>query len=80
MSNFCVINAINIDGVDKRLTIIISSNDKKYYSTKYYRWLTLERIFLFQSILYSEVELDKLNISGVPKISIGHELDILNKI
>lgn len=80
MSNFGVRPAKLFDGVDKRLTIIISSNDKKYYSTKYYRWLTLERIFLFQSILYSEVELDKLNISGVPKISIGHELDILNKI
>lgn len=80
MSNFGVRPAKLFDGVDKRLTIIISSNEKKYYSTKYYRWLTLERIFLFQSILYSEVELDKLNISGVPKISIGHELDILNKI
>lgn len=80
LSNFGVRPAKLFDGVDKRLTIFLSSNNSQIYCTKYYRWSALERTSLFANITYSEVQQDYLNISGYSKIGSSIEKGILHKL
>lgn len=70
-SNFGVRPAKLFDGVDKRLTIFISSDSQKdtYFTTKYYRWVSEERDSLFHKISYQVVGENLFGISGYPKIS-----------
>lgn len=79
-ANFGVRPAKLFDGVDKRLTIFISSQLKKHYSTKYYRWNAEERSAIFQSLTYAKCSFDSLRISGLPKISSSIEMSILGKL
>lgn len=78
-ANFGVRPSKLFDGVDKRLTIFIKAQ-KEDYTTKYYRWITEERINLFDIISYQNSIEDTLGISGFPKISSKIELEILRKI
>jgi hypothetical protein len=78
-ANFGVRPSKLFDGVDKRLTIFIKAQ-KEDYTTKYYRWITEERINLFDIISYQNSIEDTLGISGFPKISSKIESEILRKI
>ena len=76
-SNFGVRPAKLFEGVDKRLTIIINSNEKVNYSTKYHRWLSSEREFLLKCLSYQSIENNQFGIDGYPKISSNNEKLIL---
>lgn len=80
LSNFGVRPSKLFDGVDKRLTIFMSSENNAIHCTKYYRWNTTERNNLFKIINYCPIYQDTLNISGFPKISSFVEANILDKI
>lgn len=79
-SNYGVRPSKLFDGVDKRLTIFISSTDSVFYNTKYYRWNAEERSNLLDLINYQEVQQDELGISGFTKISTSIEKSILDKL
>jgi hypothetical protein len=81
-SNFGVRPSKLFEGVDKRLTIMISSskNNSTIYSTKYYRWVSNERNSLFEKLFYKEVKPDMFSISGYPKISSNNEANILQTL
>ncbi len=79
-SNYGVRPSKLFDGVDKRLTIFISSLAPCFYNTKYYRWNSIERPVIFKKIKYEKVEKDTLNISGYPKISSNIESKIIEKL
>jgi hypothetical protein len=69
------------DGVDKRLTIFISTAvDNCYYATKYHRWTSLEREILFSKIEYESTLMDIMGISGFPKLSADIQSGILKKL
>lgn len=80
LSNFGVRPSKLFDGVDKRLTIFISSENNAIHCTKYYRWNATERPNLFKTINYYPICQDTLNISGFPKISSFIESNILDKL
>lgn len=79
-SNYGVRPSKLFDGVDKRLTIFISNKLPIYYNTKYYRWNSVERPFIFKKLNYEQVNKDTLNISGYPKISSDIESSIISKL
>lgn len=81
-SSFGVRPSKLFDGVDKRLTIFIKSNEatNKCYTTKYYRWVSEERDNLFSHISYQNVEQDYLGISGYPKVSSSFEKSLLDSL
>ncbi len=80
-ANFGVRPSKLFDGVDKRLTILISHNKgESNYTTKYYRWLSEQRMDLFNTINYHISNDNTLSISGYPKIASVIESDILSKI
>ncbi|HWZ21792.1 MAG TPA: DNA methyltransferase, partial [Cytophagaceae bacterium] len=81
-SNYGVRPSKLFDGVDKRLTIFISRGyeNSMSFSTKYYRWSSVERDFLFQNLSYQHVEPNLFSISGYPKVSTTHEINILNSL
>ena len=78
-SNFGVRPSKLFEGVDKRLTIFISNGKQNTtsYSSKYYRWLSVEREILFQNLSYQIIEPNLFSISGYPKISSLVEKEIL---
>lgn len=78
-SNYGVRPAKLFDGVDKRLTILLSS-DKDNFNTHYIRWISSERENIFQLLKYVKVNHDVLGISGFPKISYRTEESILQKL
>ncbi len=80
ISNFGVRPAKLFDGVDKRLSIFISSKKGNWYTTKYKRWTSIERPQLFQNIQYVISDFDALNISGLIKISTPIEQNIVRKL
>lgn len=79
-ANFGVRPAKLFDGVDKRLTVFVSCKQSEHHSTKYYRWFAEERETVFQTLTYSDSVFNKLNISGLPKVSNIVGLNILEKI
>lgn len=80
LANFGVRPSKLFDGVDKRLTVFVSSTKEGLHSTKFKRWNTTERLTLFQNINYSSVSADCLGISGIVKVSSPLELSILSKL
>ena len=81
-SNFGVRPSKLFEGVDKRLTIFISNGNLNTtsYSTKYYRWLSVEREFLFHKLSYQNIEPNLFSISGYPKISTKNEKEVLSSL
>lgn len=80
-ANFAVRPSKLFDGVDKRLSIFISSEgNKSHFSTKYYRWISEEREVLFSKISFQPVKNDIYNISGYSKISSPVERNILQTL
>ncbi|MFH1321084.1 MAG: DNA methyltransferase [Bacteroidota bacterium] len=81
-SNFGVRPSKLFDGVDKRLTIFISTNNDPSinFTTKYYRWLSDERENLFSKLSFQDVKDNLFNISGYPKISSDIEKSILKAL
>jgi len=80
-ANFGVRPSKLFDGVDKRLTIILSNREKnRNYTTKYYRWTSEERENLFSKISFQISNDNTFCISGYPKTSSIIERDILEKL
>jgi hypothetical protein len=72
------------DGVDQRLTIIIQekcSNLSKVtiYSSGLFRWYSIFREFLFETIYYSNVDSKEINSSRILKFKSNVELNIHTK-
>ena len=79
-SNYSVRPSKLFEGVDKRLTIMISNNDVCFYNTKYYRWYQEERAFLFKNLTYTLINRNALDINGFVKISSTTEKMIIQKL
>ena len=80
ISNFGVRPAKLFDGVDKRLSIFISSKENSWYTTKYRRWNEIERCIIFQTVKYVKASFNSFEIPGLCKISTLIERKILEKI
>jgi hypothetical protein len=77
ISNFAVRPGKLFVGTDMNLSILIgkkgiSEDNKKIYSTSYNRWEILFRSFLFDTLAFSETNLDEKNYS-IPKL--GSKID-----
>lgn len=81
-SSFGVRPSKLFEGVDKRLTILLSNGQgiKANFTTKYYRWVSEERLNLFSKIKYINSEANLFGISGYPKISSKTESNILKSL
>ncbi len=71
------------NGADKRVTIFTATSIKemfRIYTTKYRRWLSVERPALLEDTQYVEVEPNLFNISCYPKVNQNLEKSILDKL
>ncbi|MBS4057626.1 MAG: Eco57I restriction-modification methylase domain-containing protein [Bacteroidales bacterium] len=70
------------DGVEKHLSIFISNKglDKNLYSTKYYRWNSEYREFLFEFIKYTPIDKTLFHNESIPKVSTTYETSIIKKL
>jgi hypothetical protein len=70
------------DGVDKHLTIFISScgESSQQYSSKYYRWNSNEREYLMPQIEYVDVGQNVMHNGSIPKISTNLQKAVLTKL
>jgi len=70
------------EGVEKRLTIFISSRSlsKSIYSTKYHVWNTEYRNYLFNFLKYDLINFNLIQNNSIPKIGSEIEISILEKI
>lgn len=72
------------DGVEKHLSIFVSNNSRREpratISSKYYRWYTEERDFLFDNLSYVRVEKRLYHNNSIPKVGSTIEKKILYKL
>ncbi|MDE0470700.1 MAG: hypothetical protein OXH57_02070 [Ekhidna sp.] len=79
-STFDVRPAKLFDGVDQRLLIYVTNiQTENIYSSKYYRWSTEYRPFLFENIEYAD-NLAEIVPNSIAKLGSTIELNILEKI
>jgi hypothetical protein len=84
-ANFAMRPGKLFDKVDKRLTIwigfkAISDEKLNVYTTKYLRWWSDKREFLFHNLKFIKNDIRFRNISAIPKVSFRKEVFILEKI
>ena len=82
LSNYAMRPGKLFDGVDKHLTIFISSigSSNNLFSSKYQRWLSECREALFSNIQYVAINKSVFHNDSIPKISTELQLSILLKI
>jgi hypothetical protein len=70
------------DGVEKHLSIFIAnrSGQNQLYSTKYHRWYSEDRDYLFSLIRYTSISLKSFHNDSIPKVSTINETSIIEKI
>ncbi len=70
------------EGVDKHLSIFLSNrgSGKALYSTKYYRWNSEYREYLFGFLKYTTIDNSLFHNDSIPKVSTKHETNIIKKL
>jgi hypothetical protein len=81
-SNYAMRPAKLFDGVEKHLTIFVSNRigEKQLYSTKYYRWYTEFREYLFQLLEFTSISNKDLHNDSIPKVSTELEMSVIRKL
>lgn len=72
------------DGVEKHLSIFITNRSlnevKTIMSSKYHRWYSEEREYLFDNLKYAKVEKQLYHNNSIPKVGTTIETEILRKL
>ena len=81
-SSYAMRPAKLFDGVEKHLSIFVGNcaETKQLYSTKYYRWYSEERDFLFELLKYTSIVKNDFHNNSVPKVGTQTEATIISKI
>lgn len=83
-SNFSMRPGKLFEGVEKHLSIFISSRNpsgtKEIISSKYYRWYSEERDYLFSGIKYECIDKSIFHTGSIPKIGSAIESKIIKKL
>ena len=81
-SSYAMRPAKLFDGVEKHLSILLANHTepKNIFSSKYYRWYSENRDYLFQSLQYTQVNKLHFHNDSIPKVGTIIETSILKKI
>ena len=85
ISNFAIRPAKIFKNVEQRVTIVIGktlvdTSSNITYTTRYNRWYSNERKYLFKSLNYVRNDFKDLRLSFIPKIGNQIEINIIKKI
>ncbi len=82
-SNFAIRPAKLFEGVEQRLTILISSlsdsNQRRIWSSKYHQWYVEERPNIMSNIKYGDVT-SLSSATQIPKLDSNQQADIVSKV